>query len=896
MSPPLHRGSRVFACLAALLLPLAGARAETHYVSPLGLSHPPYTNWADAATNIQDAVNVATNGDTVLVTNGVWYVSSQIVVSQSVLVASVNGATGTVVDGCRAAPCFLLEQNVGCALRGFTITNGNASGVLMASGNFLMDCIVVACTGGVGGGVFAFQSTVSNCTFLGNMAERVGGGLYSEDSSVIGCTFKDNSAAMIGGGLFQIWSNTPPGLYDSVFVSNSAWYGGGAFCGALTNLEATTNLIFSAALVTNVLDRLACLTNVLLQLPDDMCSAMSPGADGMDETGKGDDFREMAAFVDVTQADSAGKRTVEAATVAVEMPSFVVSNGLFAGNTAWSGGGLCMAGEGEIRDSRFVQNQASSHGGGVVVLEAGALRHCGFVSNHAEIAGGGAALVTVLATAPVAGTVGIATDDAISMRVDDSEFFGNSASRLGGGMVLIGGGYAQDNSFVGNGAEWGGGLGNLFGEVRDCLVVSNAACFGGGCLTMEGAVVGCVVQHNEAEWMGGGTIVGGGMLEECLLSGNAALAGGGVGFLGFVMDAQAVACRITDNKAERVGGGAMLMGGGNLSSCIVSGNRALAGGGAYVWRGGRLSNNTIAGNTASNMAGGVCVVTNTPFVSSSVSNVTVRNTVVYDNIAACDQNVLNLCSNVTYSYCCTLPLAETGGVGNITNDPALTPDYRLRSASPCIDAGTAEGAPPMDIDGEGRWDDPRHSNLVSSVDIGADEFVDADLDSMADCWETNWFGGIASRDGTGDADGDALSDLAEYEHGASPTNSDTDADRMPDGWEVSHALDALRDDAEGDPDADGMRNAGEYMSDTDPRDSASLLTFLRVGRQWGGTRLDWKGGRDAWQVLEVCDHLNADSEAWVEKFAIPPPTPPTNAIIHLGATNRSLFYRIRAVR
>src|SRR5262245_57238998 len=54
------------------LLP-ASARAAVLYVdlnSPTPM--PPYTNWATASHVIQDAVDAAAPGDTVLVTNGVY--------------------------------------------------------------------------------------------------------------------------------------------------------------------------------------------------------------------------------------------------------------------------------------------------------------------------------------------------------------------------------------------------------------------------------------------------------------------------------------------------------------------------------------------------------------------------------------------------------------------------------------------------------------------------------------------------------------------------------------------------------------------------------------------------------------------------------------------------------
>jgi len=47
--------------------------ADTHYVN-VGNATPahPYTSWETAATVLQEAVNAARAGDTVLVTNGVY--------------------------------------------------------------------------------------------------------------------------------------------------------------------------------------------------------------------------------------------------------------------------------------------------------------------------------------------------------------------------------------------------------------------------------------------------------------------------------------------------------------------------------------------------------------------------------------------------------------------------------------------------------------------------------------------------------------------------------------------------------------------------------------------------------------------------------------------------------
>src|SRR5208283_4158706 len=69
---------------------------------------PPYTNWATAATNIQDAVDAAGAGDEIVVTNGVYAGGSWadpygnlncVLVDKPLTVQSVNGPDVTVING-----------------------------------------------------------------------------------------------------------------------------------------------------------------------------------------------------------------------------------------------------------------------------------------------------------------------------------------------------------------------------------------------------------------------------------------------------------------------------------------------------------------------------------------------------------------------------------------------------------------------------------------------------------------------------------------------------------------------------------------------------------------------------------------------------------------------------
>lgn len=500
--------------------------------------------------------------------------------------------------------------------------------------------------------------------------------------------------------------------------------------------------------------------------------------------------------------------------------------------------------------------------------------------------------------------------------------------RGAGGIYCGPGGVISNCLVVANRADsWdmgiGGGLVCEGGLVTDCEILDNVAGIGGGLAVMAGGMIRrSRVEGNAARIAGGVAAIQNGVVEDCHIEGNRATGGepsigGGVvlSMHGWIRDSVVIGnftdgygggiasleggrierCIVNGNEAGGYGGGVWLYE-SEMTSSIIAENNALQGGG--VWSGfiedielwwpfseSRVVNCTITGNTASASAGGIMCV----------SNSVVRNSIVWGNDAPVHPNVATSGVDNIFLYNCSTPLLP--GAGNIDADPLLTPAYRLTAASPCIDAGTNVGAPELDIDGEARWEHPHHSNVVSIVDIGADEFVDTDLDGMADIWEVEHFRCITVRNGTGDADGDALGDLAEYEHGTDPNNPDTDGDGMPDGWEVRHGFNPLNpSDAALDADGDGMSNLAEYIADTDPRDPDSVLSFIRIGQQFGGVRLDWKGGREAWQILEYRENLASTTEQWKAIFALPPPTALTNAVINMGATNAVLFYRIRAER
>jgi hypothetical protein len=186
-----------------IAIPICGL-TETRYVNINSLAPlSPYTSWSTAATNIQDAIDIADPSDTVLVTNGVYWtggrsffalMTNRVLVSKPVRVESVNGPTATIIQGysppvtigsAGAIRCVYLAN--GAVLSGFTITNGGTRGISEGYA-------------GSGGGVSceSAAAVVTNCLITGNSAYWSGGGVAG--GTLYNCILSGNFTTGSGGG------------------------------------------------------------------------------------------------------------------------------------------------------------------------------------------------------------------------------------------------------------------------------------------------------------------------------------------------------------------------------------------------------------------------------------------------------------------------------------------------------------------------------------------------------------------------------------------------------------------------------------------------------------------------------------------------------------------------
>ena len=288
----------------------------------------------------------------------------------------------------------------------------------------------------------------------------------------------------------------------------------------------------------------------------------------------------------------------------------------------------------------------------------------------------------------------------------------------------------------------GGGIYFNGGTIEDCKVFGNSTSSGngGGGVKLDGSatMTRCEAYGNTSVGSGGGVrAAGSATVEDCTIHDNNANYGGGIN----ASDGSVYSrCRVYHNNP-----GGVWLAGGTMRGCLIYGNAAE---GVYINTGGTLRNCQIY----SNVSEGIilrnpgttvenCTITGNSNGVSVVSGVFAtnifRNLILYGNGGmqyVCDSNAVFACD-----FSCVSPV-PSNGVGNISGDPmfadATQSDFRLRAASPCIDAGTNLDWMAAATDQEGQ---PRIFN--GRVDMGADEAAIAALGiscagQVATVWQT----------------------------------------------------------------------------------------------------------------------------------------------------------------
>ena len=220
---------------------------ETLYVSVNGGHNIPFDSWANAATNIESALDVARFGAMILVSNGVYNISKMLILSNDVILKSLSGADETVINGgfpARTNICVKFPSGAP-KIEGFTISGGygvawpnNTGGgisVYWSSEGSISDCIICGNYATYGGGIYSYVPVV-NCVISNNSSDSVGGGAYCHDDSYFeNCLISDNCSGSRGGGIYL---NESDGIRKCVISNNvSHDSGGGVFVGQRCKIE-----------------------------------------------------------------------------------------------------------------------------------------------------------------------------------------------------------------------------------------------------------------------------------------------------------------------------------------------------------------------------------------------------------------------------------------------------------------------------------------------------------------------------------------------------------------------------------------------------------------------------------------------------------------------------------
>jgi parallel beta-helix repeat protein/predicted outer membrane repeat protein len=468
-------------------------------------------------------------------------------------------------------------------LDGFTISGGNADGSALPHW--------------YGGGMYngAGSPTLANLIFSGNTAD-FGGGMMNDNSSnpmLTDCTFSGNSANN-GGGMANL-NDSSPTLINCVFSDNqTTGHGGGMY-----NLNGSGPTLTTCQFTNNTADT------------DSYGTGNGGGVyNGLDSSPvlSGTDFINNTA----NYGGGLGNR---------DESSPELTNVTFSGNTATANGGGMHnedSSSPKLTEVTFSGNTATVNGGGMCNRNSSnpTLTNCTFSGNHTPGLGGG--MYNSQSNPTIANSYFVSNSTYCS--AEDCEAYGGGMYNDSSSPTITNSTFTSNTAGCTNyfNRANGGGMYNSGGspKLADVTFTSNTATHWGGGMRNEDSspvLSGTQFFTNDA-------LTGGGMdntgtskptLTDVIFRGNTAGSGGGMSNWD-TWESSPVLTRthFFTNTATGEGGGLLnYRSSATLTDCTFSGNDAGGGGGGGMWNYGSpsitLETCTFLANSAAGDGGGM---------------------------------------------------------------------------------------------------------------------------------------------------------------------------------------------------------------------------------------------------------------------------------------------------
>jgi PKD repeat protein len=192
---------------------------------------------------IQEAIDATDAGNTVLVSDGIYTGTGNKNLDfkgKAITVKSSGGAANCTIDceGSGRGFYFHSGETPSSILDGFTVQNGNSSGIYCGSSPTITNCIITNNTAeDWGGGIYCSSyCIITNCIIANNRA-RGGGGIECGGASIINCIITNNTATGYGGGI----SCSYGGIINCIITGNTAEEGGGGIFWGNASYAGATN-------------------------------------------------------------------------------------------------------------------------------------------------------------------------------------------------------------------------------------------------------------------------------------------------------------------------------------------------------------------------------------------------------------------------------------------------------------------------------------------------------------------------------------------------------------------------------------------------------------------------------------------------------------------------------